>query len=168
VIQLLFITQQYERLGAPSQSSSFGLVEGQLSSEEIFQVWGLLVRDRCDHIPLLLNTQGLALGVRGYLGLGRGLLGLGRVVDLDGWLIYILGKDVRGNRCPPRGYFHQLISSFVVPSSNMVDLQSFELVFQAPNFVAVGLHFSITLVGVLHDLVDDELRVATSVEAPNP
>jgi hypothetical protein len=36
VIELLFITQQNERLGAPSQSPSFGLVEGQLSSEEIF------------------------------------------------------------------------------------------------------------------------------------
>jgi hypothetical protein len=28
VIQLLFITQQNERLGTPSQSPSFGLVEG--------------------------------------------------------------------------------------------------------------------------------------------
>jgi hypothetical protein len=36
VIELLFVTQQDERLGAPSQSSSFGLVEGELSSEEIF------------------------------------------------------------------------------------------------------------------------------------
>jgi hypothetical protein len=113
VVQLLFITQQNERLGAPSQSPSFGLVEWQLSSEEIFQVWGLPVRDRCGPIPLLLG--------RGYLGLGRGLLGLGRVVDLDGWLIYILGKDVRGNRRSPRGYFCQLIRGFIVPSSNMVE-----------------------------------------------
>jgi hypothetical protein len=43
VIELLFITQQNERLGTPSQSPSFGLVEGQLSSEEIFQVQGLPV-----------------------------------------------------------------------------------------------------------------------------
>jgi hypothetical protein len=28
VVELLFITQQNERLGAPSQSPSFGLVEG--------------------------------------------------------------------------------------------------------------------------------------------
>jgi hypothetical protein len=70
VIQLLFITQQYERLGAPSQSSSFGLVEGQLSLEEIFQVRGLPVRDRWDPIPLPLDAQGLTLGGRGYLGLG--------------------------------------------------------------------------------------------------
>jgi hypothetical protein len=168
VIQLLFITQQYKRLGALSQLLSFGLVEGQLSSEEIFQVRGLPVRDRWDPIPLPLDAQGLTLGSRGYLGLGRGLLGLGRVVDLDGWLIYILGKDVRGNRRSPRGYFRQLIYGFVVPSSNMVEFQSVELVFQAPNFIVVGLHFSIAAVGVLHDLVDDKLRVAMSVEAPNP
>jgi hypothetical protein len=168
VVQLLFITQQNERLGAPSQSPSFGLVEGQLSLEEIFQVQGLPARNRCDPIPLPLNVQGLTLGGRGYLGLGQGLLGLGRVVDLDGWLIYILGEDVRWNRCPPRGYFCQLICGFVVPSSNMVEFQPIELVFQAPNFIAVGLHFSIAAVGVLHDLVNDDLRVATSVEAPNP
>jgi hypothetical protein len=62
---------------------------------------GLPVRDRCDPIPLLLDMQGLTLGCCGYLGLGRGLLGLGRVIDLDGWLIYVLGEDVRGNRCSP-------------------------------------------------------------------
>jgi hypothetical protein len=43
-----------------------------------------------------------------------------------------------------------------------------ELVFQAPNFVAVGFHPPVAAVGVLHDLVDDKLRVATSVEAPDP
>jgi hypothetical protein len=123
VVQLLFITQQNKRLGTPSQSPSFGLVEGQLSSEEIFQVWGLLVQDRCDPIPLPLNAQGLTLGDRGYLGLGQGLLGLGHVVDFDGWLIYILGEDVRRNCHSPRGYFRQLICGFVVPSSNMVEFQ---------------------------------------------
>jgi hypothetical protein len=50
----------------------------------------------------------------------------------------------------------------------MVEFQLVELIFQAQNFVAIGLHFFITAVGVLHDLVNDELRVAPSVEAPNP
>jgi hypothetical protein len=50
----------------------------------------------------------------------------------------------------------------------MVELKSVELVFQAPNLVAVGLHLPVAVVGVLHDLVDDKLRVTTSVEAPNP
>jgi hypothetical protein len=82
--------------------------------------------------------------------------------------MYVSGEDVRGNRCPPRGYFSQLIRSLVVPSGNVVELEPVELVFQAPNLVAVGLHLPVTAMGVLHDLIDDKLRVATSVEAPNP
>jgi hypothetical protein len=100
--------------------------------------------------------------------LGRGLLGLGRVVGLDRGLMYVSGEDVWGNRCPPRGYFSQLIRSLVVPSSDVVELQPVELVFQASDFVAVGLHLPVAVVGVLHDLVNDKLRVTMSVEAPNP
>jgi hypothetical protein len=166
VIELLFITQPNERLGASSQSPSFDLVEGQLSSEEIFQVRGLPVRDRCDPIPLSLDTQGLTLGGRGFLGLGRGYPG--RVVDLGGGLVYIPGEDFRGNRCPPRGYFSQLIRSLIESSGDVVEFQPVELVLQVSNFVVVGLLHPIVAVGVLHDLVNDKLRVATSVEALNP
>jgi hypothetical protein len=142
---------------------------------EILQVRGLPVSIRRDPIPFSLDTLCLTLGGRGCLGLGRGLLGLGRgfpglgrVVGLDGGLMYVSGEDIRGNRCPPRGYLSQLVRSLVVPSGDVVELESIELVFQAPNLVAVGLHLPVAAVGVLHDLVDDELRVATSVEAPNP
>jgi hypothetical protein len=135
---------------------------------EILQVRGLPVLIRRDPIPLSLDAQCLTLGGRGYLGLGRGLLGLGRVVGLDRGLMYVSGEDVWGNRCPPRGYFSQLIRSLVVPSSDVVELQPVELVFQASDFVAVGLHLPVAVVGVLHDLVNDKLRVTMSVEAPNP
>jgi hypothetical protein len=124
---------------------------------EILQVWGLPVSIRRDPIPLSLDTQCLTLSGRGCLGLGRGFLGLGRVVGLDRGLMYVSGKDIRGNRCPPRGYLSQLIRSLVVPSSDVVELESVELVFQTPNLVAVGLHLPVTAVGVLHDLVDDKL-----------
>jgi hypothetical protein len=67
-----------------------------------------------------------------------------------------------------RGYFSQLVRSLVVPSGDVVELEPVELVFQAPNLVAVGFHLRVAAMGVLHDLVDDKLRVATSVEAPNP
>jgi hypothetical protein len=90
VVELLPVTQQDERLGAPRQSPSFGSVEGQLSSVEILQVRGLPVSIRRDPIPLFLDAQYLTLGGRGCLGLSRGclglgrcLLGLGRVVGLD-------------------------------------------------------------------------------------
>jgi hypothetical protein len=100
------------------------------------QVRGLPVSIRRDPIPLFLGTQCLTLGGRGCLGLGRGLLGLdrgflrlGRVVGLDGGLMWVSGEDVRGNRCPPRGYFSQLICCLVVPSSDVVELEPIELVF---------------------------------------
>jgi hypothetical protein len=83
VVKLLPAPQQDERLGTPRQSPSFSSVEGQLSSVEILQVWGLPVSIRRDPTPLFLDAQCLTLGGRGCLGLGRGLLGLGRVVGLD-------------------------------------------------------------------------------------
>jgi hypothetical protein len=50
--------------------------------------------------------------------------------------MYVSGEDDRGNRCPSRGYFSQLIRSLVVPSSDMVEFQPVELVFQVPNFIS--------------------------------
>jgi hypothetical protein len=82
--------------------------------------------------------------------------------------MYVSGEDVWGYCCPPRGYFNQLIHSLVVPSSDVVELEPVELVFQPPNLVALGFHLWVATVGVLHDLVNDKLRIATSVEAPNP
>jgi hypothetical protein len=76
VVELLPVTQQDERLGAPCQSPSFGSFEGQLSSVEILQVRGLPVSIRRDPIPLSLDVQCLTLGGRGRLRLSRGRLGL--------------------------------------------------------------------------------------------
>jgi hypothetical protein len=50
----------------------------------------------------------------------------------------------------------------------VVELEPVELVFQAPNFIAVGFHLRVAAVGVLHDFVNDELRVTVSVKASNP
>jgi hypothetical protein len=77
-------------------------------------------------------------------------------------------EDVRGNRCSPRGYFSQLVRSVVVASGDVVELEPVELVFEASNLIAVGFYLRVTAVGVLHDLVDDELRVTASVEALDP
>jgi hypothetical protein len=90
VVELLLVPQQDKRLGAPRQSSSFGSVEGQLSSVEKLKVWGLPISIRRDPILLFLDAQCLTFGgrgrvgqSRGRLGLGRGLLGLRRVIGLD-------------------------------------------------------------------------------------
>ena len=55
-----------------------------------------------------------------------------------------------------------------VSPSDVVELEPEELVVQAPNLIAVGFHLRAAAVGVLHDLVDDELRVTTGVEASDP
>jgi hypothetical protein len=103
---------------------------------EILQVWGLPVLIRRDPIPLSLDTQCLTLGGRGclelgrgLLGLGRGFLGLGRVVGLNGGSMYVSREDIRGNRCLRRGNLSQLVRSLVVPSGDVVELESVELVF---------------------------------------
>jgi hypothetical protein len=93
VVELLPISQQDERLGAPRQPPSLGLVEGQLSSVEILQVRGLPVLIRRDLALLPLDTQCLTLGGRGYLGLSRGYLGLGR--GCLGWSRRCLGRSRR-------------------------------------------------------------------------
>jgi hypothetical protein len=122
---------------------------------EVSQVRGLPVLIRRDPALLPLDVQRLALGdrgclglsrgclglCRGYLGLGRGCLRLGRVVDLDGGLMQISEEDVRGNRRSPRGYFSQLVRSLVVSPSDVVELEPVELVFQAPDLIAVGSIF---------------------------
>ena len=53
-------------------------------------------------------------------------------------------------------------------AGDVVDLEPVELVFQAPNLVAVGFHLRVAAVGFLYDLVDDKLRVTASVEASDP
>jgi hypothetical protein len=80
----------------------------------------------------------------------------------------VSGEDVRGNRCSPQGYFSQLVRSLVVASGDVVELEPVELVFQASNLITLGLLLRVAAVGVLHDLVDDELRVTASVEASDP
>jgi hypothetical protein len=68
----------------------------------------------------------------------------------------------------PQGYLSQLIRSLVVSSGDVVELEPVELVLQVPNLIAVGFHLRVAAVGVLHDLINDELRVTASVEASDP
>jgi hypothetical protein len=56
----------------------------------------------------------------------------------------------------------------VVSSGDVVELEPVELVLQVPNLIAVGFHLRVAAVGVLHDLINDELRVTASVEASDP
>jgi hypothetical protein len=78
------------------------------------------------------------------------------------------GKDVRENRGLPRSYLCQFVSGFAVPSRDVVEFQPIKLVLQVSDFFTVGLHLWVVAAQVFHDLVNDELQVAPSVEAPDP
>jgi hypothetical protein len=123
---------------------------------EILQVRGLPVSIRRDLAPLPLDAQCLTLGGRGCLGLSRGFLGFGRVAGLDGGLMQVSGEDVRGTVVRPEAILASS-SAVVVSSGDVVELEPVELVFQVPNLIAVGFHLRVAAVGVLHNLVDDEL-----------
>jgi len=47
----------------------------------------------------------------------------------------------------------------------MDELETMELVLESTNFFAVNLHFRVVAARSLHHLVDDELGVASDVEA---
>jgi hypothetical protein len=49
----------------------------------------------------------------------------------------------------------------------VVELLAEELVFEAPNFFAVGFHSCVTADRILHDLFDDDLGVSSHIEAPD-
>ena len=47
----------------------------------------------------------------------------------------------------------------------MIEFEAVELVLQPSNFLAVRHHLGVVAARLLHDLVDDQLRVAPDVEA---
>ena len=53
----------------------------------------------------------------------------------------------------------------VVASSDVDELEAVELVLESTDFLAVCLHFWVMAARGLHHLVDDELGVASDVEA---
>ena len=62
----------------------------------------------------------------------------------------------------------ELISGLVVASSDVIELEAVELVFQLAHLVAVRFHLRVMAARGLHHLFDDELRVTSNVEAPDP
>ena len=50
----------------------------------------------------------------------------------------------------------------------MVKFKAVELFLQAPNYFAVRIHLGIMATRLFHDLVNDEPRVASDIEPPDP
>jgi len=48
------------------------------------------------------------------------------------------------------------------------ELETMELVLKLAYFLLVSLHFWVMAVQGFHDLIDDQLRVTSNIEAPDP
>jgi len=62
----------------------------------------------------------------------------------------------------------KLIARFVVPPWDVNDLKTMELVLKLAYFLAKSLHFWVMAARGFHDLIDDQLRVTSKIEASYP
>jgi hypothetical protein len=50
----------------------------------------------------------------------------------------------------------------------VVELEAVKIVLEAPHLLAIGFHLGITAARALHDLIDDELGVASNIKVLDP
>ena len=124
-------------LGSPSKPSGFGPVSGKLSSDEAIKERDSPVRALVGLGRLRVDFHDLGLGRRGLDDRG----GLGPCSGLDRWalfhrrgvvdgrLVEVSGKDVRGDRGPRRCHLCQVVRGLVEFSRNVVEFEIVELVF---------------------------------------
>ena len=74
-----------------------------------------------------------------------------------------VGRDRASSRCD----LSEFIGRLVVASGDVDKLKAVEFVLELMYLLVVCLHFWIVAARGLHYLVDDKLRVASNVEAPN-
>jgi hypothetical protein len=59
----------------------------------------------------------------------------------------------------------KLTGRFIVSSCDVNKLEAMELVLKLAYFLAISLHFWVMAARDFHDLIDDQLRVTSNVEA---
>jgi len=97
--------------------------------------------------------------------LGGGGLDASPRAQVDGWLVQISRECVRRDRASCRGDLGKFVGRLVVASGDVDKLETVELVLESTYLSAVCLHFQVVAVGGLDHLVEDELGVASDVEA---
>ena len=85
--------------------------------------------------------------------------------QVDGWLMQISCECVRWDRAPGRCDFSEFVGCLVVASGDVDEFEAVELVVESMDLLAVRLHFRVVVDRGLHYFVDDELGVASNVEA---
>ena len=76
-------------------------------------------------------------------------------------------ERVRWYRASSRRDLGEFVGRLVVASGDVDELEAMELVLESTDFLAVRLHFRVMAARGFHHLVDDELGVASNVEASN-
>ena len=77
----------------------------------------------------------------------------------------LIDEDPAQKRIRPSGQFCQKISGIVVLSGDVMQLDPLEFVLELAHLLAVCLHEGAFAGGLLHDLVNDQLRVIVDVES---
>ena len=85
--------------------------------------------------------------------------------DADGRLMDIVDEDPAWGWILPGGQFCKEIDGIVVPSRDVMQLDSLELVLKLAHRLVVCYHEGAFAGGLLHDLINDQLRVTTNVES---
>ena len=61
--------------------------------------------------------------------------------------------------------FHERVGRFIEVPWDVIEFEAVESVLQSLDFLAVCRHFGVVAARLLHDLVNDQLRVTPNVEA---
>ena len=77
----------------------------------------------------------------------------------------IIDEDPALRRIPPGGQFCEKIGGIVVLSGDVMHLDPLEFFLELAHLLAVCCHEGVFARGLLHDLVNDQLRVAADVES---
>jgi len=76
----------------------------------------------------------------------------------------ITGEDSSRHWLSAERCFHERVGRFVEAPWDVIEFKAIESVLQPSDFLIVCLHLGVVAARLLHDLVDDQLGVASDVE----
>ena len=76
----------------------------------------------------------------------------------------IIDEDPAWRRIPPDGQFCEKIGGIVILLGDMMQLDPLEFVLELAHLLAVCYHEGAFAGGLLHELINDQLRVAADIQ----
>ena len=77
----------------------------------------------------------------------------------------VAGEDTCWHQLLAGCCLRKRVSRLVEAPWDVIEFEAVELVFQSSDFLVVRSHLGVVAAGLLHDLVNDQLRVTPNVEA---